>query len=126
MSAVIDSHQPERREQPERRQPTSASRIPWTATMNGNFAVIADRDKMPVANVHVFEGSAAHGRLTANVELIVKACSAHYDLVALAKSILPQLKAAAESDARAGIHQSENIRRFHLARNGLVSAGVKA
>lgn len=126
MSAVLESGQPERRELPDRRQPVSASRSPWTASVNGNFAVVIDKYRMPVANVHVFEGSDAHGRLPENVKLILCAVNAYRDFVALAKELLPQLRAAAESDARSGLTESDSIRRFQLARDALVAAGWKA
>lgn len=126
MSAVLESNRPERREVSDRRQPFSASRMPWTATVNGNFAVIIDKYRMPVANLHVFEGSEAHGRMPENVKLILAAVNAHRDFVALAKELLPQLRAAAEMDARSGLTQSDNIRRFQLARDALAVSGRSA
>lgn len=123
MSAVLESNQPERREVPDRRQPFSPSRMPWTATVHGNFAVVADKYRMPVANLHVFEGSEAHGRMAENVKLILAAVNAHRDFVALTRELMPQLRAAAESDSRAGLAQSDNIRRYQLARDALVAAG---
>lgn len=123
MSAVLDPIQPERREVPDRRQAVSASRMPWTATVHGNFAVLSDKHRMPVANLHVFEGSEAHGRMPENVKLILAAVNSFRDFVALAKDMLPQLRAAAEMDSRAGLTQSDNIRRYQLARDALVAAG---